>query len=105
MPNIDAKTNVWDFLIALVLAGSSCYCMTILKGVWHDTINVCMTCQGENCRLAAQNGLWLSGFLAAINIFLIICFAKRAKDVLSGIAAVAAKIKGKSEVFNCDGDK
>ena len=25
--------------------------------------------------------------------------------MLSGIAAVAAKIKGKSEVFNCDGDK
>ena len=105
MSNSAVKTNGWDFAIALVLAAVSCVITVVIKGIWHDIINVCLTCQGNNCELVAKNGLWICVLLTGIDALLIFSLAKRAKYIVNGIVAVSRRLKGKSEVFNCDGEK
>ena len=109
MPNIDAKTNGWDFAIAVVegLVTTGGYCFLFLLG--KLVVTVCMSCNGEGCKYMVDG--WKTSAISAciVCVFYFVCRTKSPKELIKECIKSAVngimRLKGKSEVFNCDGEK
>ena len=109
MPNIDAKTNGWDFAIAvvegLVTIGASCLIFLCGKYV----VGFCMQCTGEGCKYAVEGWETSAKVVGVVCVFYFVCRTKSPKELIKECIKSAVngvmRLKGKSEVFNCDGEK